>query len=162
MAYLVKDDYTLHISIDHLDRILTQAANTSGITSDAIREESELTAQAEINAYISEYYQSVNEFLIDGATSPSTRNKMVKKCVIDISLYHIFHTINPRDIPENREKNYDDCINMLKAYREGNLNFGLPIVEDPENPGEPQVSRIMIDSNVRFVSKPFRDVNLFE
>lgn len=162
MAYLVKDDYTLRISIDHLDRILIQAANTAAITPDAIREESELTAQAEVNAYLSKYYQSENEFLIDGGVNPDDRNKLVKKCVIDISLFNIFHTVNPRDVPENREKNYNDCIDMLKVYRDGELDFGLPIVEDPSNPGEPDVQRIMIDSDVRFVSKPFSDKNVFE
>lgn len=161
MAYLVKDDYTLHISVDHLDRILAQAANTSGLTADQIREESELTSQAEIEAYLSQYYDTATEFLIDGATNPGDRNKMIKKCMIDISLYHIFFTVNPRDIPESREKLYDTCIEMLKGYRDGLLDFGLPLVEDPDT-GEPVVQRIMLDSDIKFVSKPFSDRTLFE
>lgn len=159
MAYLVKDSYTISISIDHLDKILTQAATSSGLTADQIRIDSELTAEAEINAYIAKYYASEAEFLIDGSVSPATRNKMMLRCYVQLSLYNIFHTISPRDIPEMRQKLYDDCIGMLKAYRDGEIDFGLDIIDVDED-GEADVQRIMLTSHTKFISKPFTDPNL--
>jgi len=159
MAYLVKDSYTISISIDHLDNILTQAAVSSGLTADQIRLDSELTAEAEINAYLSKYYATVAEFTIDGSVDPETRNKMILRCYVQLSLYNIFHTISPRDIPEMRQKLYDDCIGMLKAYRDGEIDFGLDVI-DEDGDGEPDVQRTMITSHGKFISKPFTDPNL--
>ena len=159
MAYLVKDSYTISISIDHLDNILAQAAVSSGLTVDQIRTDSELTAQAEIDAYLAKYYDTVTEFAIDGATLPATRNKMILRCYVQLSLYNIFHTVSPRDIPEMRQKLYDDCIGMLKAYRDGELDFGLDVI-DADADGEADVQRIMITSHTKFISKPFTDPNL--
>jgi hypothetical protein len=159
MAYLVKDDYTISTSIDHLDQILAQAANNSGLTADQIRTNSEDTAQAEINAYLSKYYDTATEFAIDGSIAPATRNKMILRCMVNLSLYNIFHTISPRDIPEMRQKLYDDCIEMLKGYRDGALDFGLAVI-DTDMDGEPDVERTMLQSGKKFISKPFTDPSL--
>lgn len=156
MAYLVKDSYTISISIDHVDQILTQAANSSGLTVDQIRVNSEDTAEAEINAYLSANYDTVTEFAIDGSTDPEDRNKLILRCMVNLSLFNLFHTISPRDIPEMRQKLYDDCIEMLKAYRDGELDFGLDRV-DADSDGEPDVQRTMISSGAKFNSRPFRD-----
>ena len=156
MAYLVKDDYTISISIDHVDQILTQAANNSGLTADQIRDNSEDTAEAEINAYLSANYNTATEFAIDGAVAPTTRNKLILRCMVNLSLFNIFHTISPRDIPEMRRNLYNDCIDMLKAYRDGELDFGLDVI-DADGDGEPDVQRTMISGSVKFNSKPFRD-----
>jgi hypothetical protein len=153
MAYIVKDDYTISISIDHLDQILAQAAATSGLTVDQIRTNSEDTAQAEINAYIAANYDTTTEFAI---TVLADRNKLILRCYINLSLYNIFVTISPRDVPENRLRMYTDCIDMLKAYRDGLLDFGLAVV-DVDLDGEPDVQRTMLISGSKFISKPFTD-----
>ena len=158
MAYLVKDDYTISVTIQNLDNVLTQAALSSGLTVDQIRVNSEDTAQAEVNAYLSKYYATVAEFTIDGATLPATRNKLILRCVINMSLFNIYHTLSPRDIPEMRRKLYEECIEMLKAYRDGELDFGLDVI-DADGDGEPDVQRTMISSNTKFISRPFRDPN---
>lgn len=157
MAYLAKDDYTISTSIDHLDQILTQAANNSGLTVDQIRVNSEDTAEAEINAYLSANYDTATEFALD--SPDATRNKLIMRCMVNLSLYNIFHSVSPRDIPEMRKRLYDDCIAMLKAYRDGNLDFGLD-PKDEDDDGEADVSRIMFESNAKFTSKPFSDANL--
>lgn len=159
MAYLKKDDYTLHISIDHLDQILAQAATTSGLTADQIREESEETAAAEIKSYLKAYYNIETE--LAKASTATGRNRMIKKCMIDISLYNIFFTVNPRDIPESREKLYDKCITDLKAYRDGMLDFGLDVI-DVDADGEADVQRIMLNGARKFISKPFTDPNVLK
>jgi ABC-type ATPase with predicted acetyltransferase domain len=159
MAYLVKDDYTISTSIDHLDQILVQAAKNSGLTADKVRTNSEDTAEAEINAYLSKYYDTATEFTIDGSVAPETRNKLIIRCMVNLSLYNIFHTISPRDIPEMRQKLYDDCIEMLKGYRDGMLDFGLDVI-DADMDGEPDVERTMLESAKKFISKPFTDPSL--
>lgn len=156
MAYLAKDDYTISISIDHLDQILAQAANNSGLTADQIRVNSEDTAEAEINAYLSKNYDTDTEFAID---APAPRNRMILRCMIQLSLYNIFHTISPRDIPEMRQRLYDECIETLKAYRDGMLDFGLDVI-DADSDGDPDVERTMLISATKFISKPFSDPNL--
>jgi hypothetical protein len=161
MAYLVKDDYTLHISLEHLDDILNQAALNSSKTADQIRDEAEETAKAEINAYLSKYYDTATEFAIDGATNPGDRNRMIKKCMLDITLYHLFFTVNPRDIPESRERLYTDCIDSVKAYRDGHLDFGLSEV-DTDADGTPDYERTVLKSHRKFITKAFTDRQLLE
>ena len=156
MAYLSKDDYTISISIDHLDQILAQAASTSGLTVDQIRVNSEETAQAEINAYLAANYNTPDEFLI---AVPADRNKLILRCYVNLSLYNIFVTISPRDLPENRLRMYNDCIDMLKAYRDGLLDFGLPVI-DIDADGEADIQRTVLMSGSKFISKPFTDLNL--
>lgn len=155
MAYLVEDDYTISTSIDHLTQILAQAAANSGLTAAQIRVNSEDTAEAEINAYLAANYDTATEFEIDGAAAPTTRNKLILRCMVNLSLFNVFHTISPRDIPEMRRRLYDDCISMIKAYRDGELDFGLAIV-DADGDGEQDVQRTMLCSDTKFNSKPFR------
>jgi len=159
MAYLVKDDYTLHISIDHLDQILDQAMTSSGKTADQIRTEAEETAKAEITSYLSAKYEIENEFDIDGSSAPNDRNRLIKKCMIDISLYHIYFTVVARDIPESRQLLYERCVDMLKQYRDAELDFGLPI-KDTDGDGVPNVSRVRLKSKQKFISRPFTDLSL--
>jgi hypothetical protein len=156
MAYLVKDDYTISTSIDHLDQILAQAATNSGLTVDQIRGNSEDTAEAEINAYLAANYDTATEFAINGAVAPTTRNKLILRCMVNLSLFNVFHTVSPRDIPAMRRTLYDDCIAMLKAYRDGELDFGLGI-KDEDGDGVADVQRTMLCSHVKFNSDPFRD-----
>jgi hypothetical protein len=154
MAYLTKDDYTISISINHVDQILTQAATSSGLTVDQIRVNSEQTAESEINAYLSKYYDIAEEL----AKTTTSRNKLVIRCYVNISLYNLFATISGRDIPEMRKKLYDDSIDLLKAYRDGHLDFGLTVI-DADGDGNPDVSTIEIVSHRKFISKPYADPN---
>ena len=158
MAYLAKDDYTLHISVDHLDEILTQAKQSSGLNEDAIRQEAEETAAAEITAFLKAYYDIEGEL---NKSSSETRNRLIKKCMIDISLYHIFFTINPRDIPESREKLYMNCKEMLQAYRDGVIDMGLPTI-DADGDGEADIRKTDLRSKPKFISRPFTDPKLLE
>jgi len=157
--YLVKDDYTIRIDIDQLDKILAKASTGSGLTAQQILTQAEDTAEAEINAYLSAYYDTATEFAIDGSTNPGDRNKNIVRCMIDISLFNVFFTVSPRDIPVTRENLYNKCIEMLKAYRDGELDFGLTVV-DADSDGEADVSRTMLESSTKFTSKPFSDPRL--
>lgn len=154
MAYLAKADYTISIAITHLDEILGQAAATSGQSADTIRLQAELVAQSEIAAYISNRFNVNAEFAKDSADT--TRAPLMKKCVVDIALYNIHHTVAPRDIPEMREKIYHDWIEMLEAIRDGKMTFtGLTPVADP-------LEKTFIGSQRKFISRPYQDASLQE
>lgn len=144
MAYLVKDDYTLHISIEHLDEILEQAANTSGLTEDQILENAELTAQAEVKAYLTSKYKIADEL----ATTGTSRNRMVIKWIVDLVIFHLHFTINPQDVPESVEKRYKSTIMELKASRDADINPGL-------SEKDSFYTRHLLGSNTKFYSKEF-------
>lgn len=166
MAYLQKDDYTLRIPLKYFDQILNQVAENSTLDVDAIREDAEQTAMSEIGSYLSLRYKIEDEFSKDGTVSPDPRNKDVLKCLMDISLFHLFYTISPRDIPETRQRAYDDCKEKLAAYRDGGL-IVFPIfpilggIEEKttEDGGN---ERINLSSHSKFISKPFSDTSNLE
>lgn len=154
MAYLSKLDYTIDISIEDLDKILLEAARATTKTEDAVREEAELYAQAKIEAHLKDRYDITGEFAKQ-STDP-TRSRMVMKCMISISLFLIHSTINPRNIPALRNRNYEDCLNDLAAMQSGDLSLiGVSEVEDP-------LSFTVIESTKKFISKPFQDPQTFE
>lgn len=157
MPYLAEDDYTISISVNHLTQVLTQAATSSGLTADQVRTNSEETAEAEISAYLSGLYEIADEFDETG----TDRNRLIIRCYVNLSLYNIFHTISPRDIPEMRQRLYTECIEMLKAYRDGDLNFGLTVVDsDGDGTPDEQTGSIVIQSAKKFISKPFTDPSI--
>lgn len=152
MAYLEKEDYTISSSIEDLDKIMTAAAQSSGKTQDVIRQESEDTAEATIRSYTEARYDMDSEFVKDAPDA--TRARMVIKCMVDISLYFLHHTINPRNIPKLREKAYMDCIDTLKGIRSGSMTLvGVPELTDP-------LTFTVINSQPKFISKPFQDLSI--
>lgn len=162
MAYVQLDDYAYRITREYLDSILEQAELGTGLTQDEIREDAELTAITEINAYLHSKYLMEDEFAKEATALPDDRNKFVLKCVLDMALYNIHYVINPRDVPETREKAYTMCLDNLAAYRDGELVFLSP----PSSGGislrpidEGGTRRINIYSQVKFTSKPYSDFN---
>jgi len=158
MAYLSKDDYTIAISLENFNEILEQAAEQTSFTypdnQDKVRENSELTAIAEVRAYLNYRYDMDVEFAKASDDSPDTRYKLTVKCVVNCSLYNLHMTINPRDVPEKIEKAYDQCMEMLDAARRGELDLELTPRDDAKE-------FVKFGSNVKFVSKPFLDQTIF-
>lgn len=154
MAYIGKDDYSISISLENLNEILEQAAEQSNFTEDAVRLNAELTAQAEIRAYLNYRYDMDAEFALDFDDSPDTRYRLTIKCVVNCSLYNLHMTINPRDVPEKVEKAYEHCLEVLDAARRGELDLELTIRE-----GKKEFTKF--GSNVKFVSKPFLDQTVY-
>lgn len=152
MAYLEKADYTISVSHTHLDEILSAAVSGSGKAEDVVRQEAEDTAEAQIRSYTQAKYDVATEF---AKTAPdATRARMIIKCMVDISLYHLHFTINPRNIPKLRADAYDNCIEHLKAIQKGTMVLvGVDEVESPLN-------HTFINSQIKFVSKPHQDLSL--
>ena len=165
MAYIAKSDYSLRINTPHFTEILDQAVDSSGLTEDQIREDAEETAITEINAYLTGKYIMEDEFSKDGTLPTDIRNKFILKCLMDIALYNIHFVINPRDVPEMREKAYDACKENLAAYRDGKLIFHSPpasggIATRPIDDGG--IRAISLTSQRKFISKPYQDEQLLD
>lgn len=120
MAFLTEDDYKLQIRDYELDEI-------TGYT-DAIRLQSELAAQEEMESYLRERY-NVGE--IFGETGDE-RSKLIVMYLIDISLYHMFSAITPRNVPQVRIDRYDAAIAWLQKVAAGKISPDLPVNEDED------------------------------
>ena len=156
MAYAQKDDYTISISLENLNEVLEQAGDQTSFSEDTVRSNSELTAQAEITAYLSYRYEIAAEFALTPPVPPAadTRNKLVLRCVINCSIFNLHMTINPRDVPEKVEKAYEHCMEQMDAARRGDIDIGLPIKDDSKE-------FLKAGSNVKFVSKPYLDQTVY-
>lgn len=153
MAYIKKDDYTLRISLDHLDEILEQAGRESGLTADQIRQNAEALAIAETRAYLVSKYKIADELNTD--SSSSARNMLIVSWILDIALFSLHFTVNPRDIPEIREKNYKRSLEQLKAARDSNIILEIAQVD-------PFYTRHLMGSDInKFISNEFTDPTLF-
>lgn len=153
MAYLQKSDYTISIAIDHLDEILEQAANTSGLTEAQVLAKHESLAAATIKTYLK------SKYAIDAELNKSfsdERDQMVLALYVDLALCSLHKTINPRDIPELREIACKEAIQTLKDLRDGLLSLNIAAIKtDPLYVTE-------LNSQVKFISKPYSDLSIYE
>lgn len=152
MAYLQKSDYVLSTAITHLDDILAQAADTSGLTADEVRLKHEVLAQSKIQVYLGAKYQITGEFAKD-ATNTS-RDPIIVSLAVDLALCSLHNTINPRDIPEHIENNCKAAMSLLSDIRDGKSG----VITVPVLSTQMYVSRI--DSQQKFVSKEFVDKSI--
>lgn len=152
MGYLSQDDYTISISVTNLTEILSVASASSGLTAAQVRANAENLAIAEINSYLSQYFATSNEF--GKSAGDATRNMLILRIVVNIALWQIHQSINPRDVPEIRQELYDKALKDLVSFREGNLLCGLTRLPTSQTGGG---RRIELYSNQKFISKPYDD-----
>lgn len=153
MAYLEESDYTISIAVDHLGEILEQAAFNSGLTEDNVRANAEAWAKALIKSYLTTKYNITGEFALN--SPDASRNILVIQVAVDLALCQLHKTINPRDIPELREKACEAAIQWLKDARDGTVVVDLPAQTPPA--GEVVYARSHIGSQRKFISKPYSD-----
>jgi len=55
------------------------------------------------------------------------RNVWLTQAVVDITMYHLFSRVMPRQVTELRVKRYDDTIRQLKQAAAGTLTLTLPL-----------------------------------
>jgi phage gp36-like protein len=120
MAFLIEDDYKLQVRNYELDE-LTEYNN-------AVRMQSELAAQTEMESYLRDRYDVADIF----SNTDDDRNPLIVMYMVDIALYHLFSAITPRNVPQIRMDRYDAAINWLKAVASGKINPGLPVAEDAD------------------------------
>ena len=155
MAYTVIDDYSRSMQVSNLTEILTQAVTGSAFSTAQLQTNAESWAQAEISGYLSMQYNIAAEF--QKTYSDPTRNAFVLQAMIDLALYRILFTVNPRDIPEHRKAAYDEAVTKMKAAMNGEYHIGLTRLDPSVSGGQ---RRIEIYSNKKFVSRPCDDPTL--
>lgn len=167
MAYIVHDDYAFRIGITNLDEILTQAAaGTSGpLSATQVRQTAEQWAQATIKGYLVSQYDIVTEFA--KVNTDSTRNLQVVIAIIDIVLYTIHKTVNPRDVPQHIEDSYKATLHWLVEARDKHIVVDLlppadETLTDPNATKDMHFPETFLNSQVKFVSKPYSDARLFD
>lgn len=70
-------------------------------------------------------------------TAGDNRHPLIKKIAIDINLFHLHSRINPRNIPDLRQKNYDNAISWLKMIQRGDsIVIDLPIYDTKPDLGQ--------------------------
>lgn len=151
MAYLSKDDYSLRIGVSHLTEILEQAAETTALSQDNIRNNAESWAQATIKSYLTTKYNIDSEFALTGAS----RNFQILGITIDLSICTLHKTINPRDVPEHISLACEAAIKWLEEARNGTIVVDLPGRTNSEGGTNP--ARTFIGSQTKFISKPYSD-----
>jgi hypothetical protein len=154
MAYLTEDDYTLAIGLENLREILAQAADLSGKSEDQIRAFAESYARSYVTSKLKSKYQIGNEYAKDGSSSTS-RDMLIVAVTIDLTLCTLHKTINPRDIPELRQKACDAAVIWLNEVRDGITLIDVPVISD----GTAE-KRTFLGSQIKFISKPFSDASL--
>ena len=153
MAYLSDDDYTLAIGLVNLNEILTQAADTSGKTPAQVRAFAESYAQAYISSFLKAKYLIAQEYARDSADTQ--RDMLIVAVTIDLTLCTLHKTINPRDIPELRQKACEAAVLWLKDVQNGDA-----LIEVPRLPADQEQVSTFLNSQQKFISKPYTDASL--
>ena len=60
------------------------------------------------------------------------RNKALVSRVLDIALYEMHCSINPRNVPELRDTRYTDAIKWLEMVSKGSIKLDLPLLQDAD------------------------------
>jgi len=162
MAYIVHDDYSLRIGASNLDEILQQAILGTGFTVDQVRVNAESWAMATIKGYLVSQYNIVAEFAKNN-TDP-TRNPQVVVAIVDIALYTLHKTINPRDVPQHVEDAYKSTLHWLIEARDARIIVDLPPPADQSVAGSQDMHfpETFLSSQSKFISKPYQDERLFD
>lgn len=116
--FLLNTDYLAAIKNQVLEHILENDPT--------IRETAELQAQAEIEGYLAARYDTPAIFSATG----TDRHPMVVRCMVDLSLYHLYARLSPDQVPELRAERYRQCIDWLKQTARQMINPNLPEPED--------------------------------
>lgn len=153
MAYLSNDDYTLAIGLENLNEILDQASATSGKTPDQVRTFAEAYARAYVSSFLKAKYQISGEYSKD--SGDPNRDMLIVSVTIDLALCTLHKTINPRDIPELRQKACEAAVLWLKSVQDG-----VTLIDVPRLPIDQEQVNTFLDSQQKFISKPFTDNQL--
>ncbi len=117
MPFLRKTDYDTVIRNDRLDVVLNE--DPSLLTG------AEMKAESQMSDYLNQRFDVAAIF---SAFEPD-RNHSIVMYMVDITLYHLHSRINPRNVPELRERRYEDALKWLKMVADGKLTPDLPPLE---------------------------------
>jgi phage gp36-like protein len=118
MNYTTIEDFYLIIQ----DKQLTQLIGLSG---NSMLDLSVEMALSEVKSYLVQKYDMVFEY----AQTGTSRSLQVVMAVVDISLYILHSRIAPNNIPELRQKRYDQTISWLKNCAKGFVTPALTEID---------------------------------
>lgn len=101
--------------------------NTSLITT------AELATIEEMTSYLRMRYDVALIFEPATTGEPDLRNKLIVMYAVDILLYHLHASINPRQIPEIRFIRYEAAISWLKKVSKGEIMPNLPLLQEEKS-----------------------------
>lgn len=119
--FIDKSDYSRLIRSNRLDEILD--------ADDALLDEAEKDAIAEVSDYLAEYYDVDQIF----SQSGSSRNRNALNWTRRVVMYMIYERVPDQLVPERIIKNYDDTIRTLEKIAAGKINAELPRKMDEES-----------------------------
>lgn len=125
MAFLSENDYSMVIMKQHLDQVLSEVADYTGLDAATVRQNAENAAQAEMTSYLKNAYNTTTIF---GSTG-TDRNDQIIMYMCDIALYHLHSQIAPDDVPTIRSERRKEAIKWLEMVRDGSLSPDLPALE---------------------------------
>lgn len=137
MAFLNDEDYAGAIRAWILN-VLTNE-------NPGVREQSERSAQIEMESYLRNRYDVGVIF----EAQDLERNALVVMYLVDITLYHLHANISPENVPELRFVRYNAAKDWLKDVAKGNLSPNLPELSDPAlgDPEDPDSIFLQMGSN---------------
>ena len=156
MAYTELNDYSRVIAREDLKDLLEEAADGySGKSSDIVQQNAEKMAEARIRLYLGLRFDMDTEFALDPNSTAPPRDETILSCYLMLAVYFLHFVINARDMPEDRQKQFDDCLKNLERIRDGELYTTLTPVVDT-------TGSILIEGNCKFISKPFTDAQVLD
>jgi hypothetical protein len=155
MSYITLSDYALSVSHEELSDVLQQAADGYGLSEEATRLLSESKAEAKIKNFLSSRFDLQSELAKVGAA----RNMELVGVYVDLTLCSIYRSVSPDDIPEMRKNDCVEAIEMLVAWRDGNMDL---VGVSPPVVGDGAVTKPDYVMPVKFISKPEADPLMFD
>lgn len=155
MPYVELSDYSRIISKDDLVDLMEEAADGYASKSPAnALDEAGKMAEGKMITILSGRYDTATEFAKLSTDVPDVRDITILVCYLHFAVYFLHFSINPRDIPKLRVKNFNECMKTIEKARDGEITLTLTINTTDQG-------RSSIDGTRKFVSKPFTDPNLF-
>jgi len=118
MTYLTLNDYYLVIQ----DAQLQQLIGSSGTNQLDLATQ---IAMATVKSYLIQKYDMDAEY----AKTGDSRDLQTRLAVVDVALYLLHSRISPNNIPELRQKRYDQTISWLKDSAKGNVTPALTEID---------------------------------
>jgi phage gp36-like protein len=129
MNYLTLNDFYLVIQPDELVDVVgeVEEENDEGALKLATLE---VMAMHEVQGYLYPRYDTAVIFTAD---TEGGRPAIIVQFLVDIVLYHAYSAVHPNNVPELREKRYDNAVDYLEKIMKGFVAPQLPIREDEDD-----------------------------
>lgn len=119
-TFIIKEDYQGHIRDYRLDQV-TQF-------DDPMLDKCESRAISFVKSYLSSRYDVDVIFSASG----ENRDAFILGLCVDVALYYVHRSGNPRKTPQHRKEAYDEAKEWLEGVQMGDINPDLPLPTDED------------------------------